>query len=1433
MTEKGIYKKSIWIKPILVFFAVIFTLLIASVVFIITQSEKIINRNLSDFILQKTDSIYTLNFKDIDIDFKNNTFTITDLKFKPQENLLTDTLKKYYNFESEALVISKFKFFKIIREKSFIAESVKIDKPTFSLSSGEKINMSFFSSQKINKGDSLVLGVINEIKIDTILITDALMQVDSIFKSKHKVPKVNIEIDNFKFGGIKLTDSPFPFDISDIALKIENLHDDLSDDLHEIDIEEISLSIIHSVIKAKNITLSPRANSTNKKDNRFTINVPEVKLKSPYVEKFYNSDTIPITSLILKNPDIKIHFGGIVKKGTPLNEINFYKMVEKNFKWVRIDTFSITNANLELFPNKSNKPDQVINDCTISFYDFLADADAYREKDRILSSSDLNILINKYLLYHSDRIHYLSINNINADTRINKVTTGYIAFKPFKSKMENKQNTLIDIKSNGLSFSGIDFRELYHNKRLPMKELLAFTPVAKIRLAQNGNVVKKTEDSSLFLQKLSDYLTGIYVNKAKIKGGKLNYGYSLENDKTGFFDTSFDFELDNLSLDSATFYRSDKIFFADGFKVSFSDISLQLADDFHNLFVDSVSLSSSGQSAEVFNMKVMPVYNIAAADSILREHNEIIEIYFPKIQLSGADLHNAFFKKELTINDFRIINPAINLKSYNISEGEGKSKVSYQTELYSLISDYLFKINIHNLRMENGSINMIREFKNQPPFEMSNLFSVRMINFQLDSLSSRNKEKLLFSDHIDLILKKQSFSLSDGVHKIDAQEIGIISTENRIYLTNAKVYPDMLSPNFKKIPIAVFANVPSIQLSGTNIIDLVNKGILPASSVKFINPEIKLLFQKDNLKNNSTSENTMTAIKGIDLITAEDVSFVNGSLELANYENFKSNKFAGTEIDLSLKKLKLENVNEKLKISYDDFFCNLTDLKLELNDKIHRLSIGKAGYQLNKKSLSVSNLKLSPVQAYKSDGKKDLYNIDLPEIMLTDFDLNDFIYDKKVKSSLLVLNNPMVEITEAKGKVSNEKFTPYKLDLYPKLKDVVEITDIKQIKLNNLSVNIKGDKPLTLKNMNIQTTGFIIDKNSDNSGKLLSSESFTFEISDVKERTKDGFYYYAFEKMNLNSKGNITFKGLSLTPAYPVKEFNKRKVYQDDYVTIDNADCSIRGVDIKRFFETEEIKLSYANINIGTIDIYRNNTYPLPPNFIMDLPQKDLREMKQKFITDSIDITCEKLIYKELTPPATTDLAVYFTDLQAKISNLNNTKKVYSVKPNSDIFIKGKLMGSADMYVDMDMDIASTDNRFKMFAECDYIPLSKLNYVIEPGLLISVKEGYNENLGLYFEAQEDSSEGNIKFAYKDLKISVLQQKEGQLVEDKFISFLANAIAVKADNPPPGKLLFPQKFKAKRDKTQSIVNYMWLNLFAGIKTTLGMKDKPEQPTVEQK
>jgi hypothetical protein len=109
---------------------------------------------------------------------------------------------------------------------------------------------------------------------------------------------------------------------------------------------------------------------------------------------------------------------------------------------------------------------------------------------------------------------------------------------------------------------------------------------------------------------------------------------------------------------------------------------------------------------------------------------------------------------------------------------------------------------------------------------------------------------------------------------------------------------------------------------------------------------------------------------------------------------------------------------------------------------------------------------------------------------------------------------------------------------------------------------------------------------------------------------------------------------------------------------------------------------------------------------------------------------------------------------------------------------------------------------------------------------LSIKEGFNNKLTTYIEANEDSSSGFMKFSYSGLKISVLNDKAGLMNEDKFISFLANTFAVKRDNPRQGKILTPVNVKAKHEKQRSFINYCWISVFSGIKNTFGLKEKEE-------
>jgi hypothetical protein len=165
--------------------------------------------------------------------------------------------------------------------------------------------------------------------------------------------------------------------------------------------------------------------------------------------------------------------------------------------------------------------------------------------------------------------------------------------------------------------------------------------------------------------------------------------------------------------------------------------------------------------------------------------------------------------------------------------------------------------------------------------------------------------------------------------------------------------------------------------------------------------------------------------------------------------------------------------------------------------------------------------------------------------------------------------------------------------------------------------------------------------------------------------------------------------------------------------------------------------------------------------------------------------------------------------------------------PYAHLNIDTKLMGEGKMRAKINLNTLSPENKFDLVAECGPMPMNLLNSVTEPSLKLSIKEGKNDNMTMYFEADEDSAKGQMSFAYSDLKITLLSEKDGTIKEEKFISFLLNSLAVKGDNPRPGKILVPVPTFTFRDKQRSFINYCWKSAFSGIKNTFGLKEEESQ------
>jgi hypothetical protein len=1416
-------KKSALKRFLKIALLVILALLVAGVVFTTLRYKPFLKEKIAKTIYHKTNKTYWFSASDIQPNLLKRSITIEKPLLEPATGHEADTTLRVNKLGAKTLSLSKISIFPLLFKGDFVAAKLSIDKPLIEIKTNEDAGFNQINFQPVKMGDSLKIPGLNKLFIDSVVISNARLNIDTLFKSGDKITSSKLVLTQLSAGGIKQTETPFPFDVNDISINIENLKENLPDNIHRIYAGEISLSLLHSKLSIRRFDLTPVKSNAITLDNQYTVSVPAIEIESENIEQLYQSDSLVIKSVRMDNPTIQIKFGNKVEKGTPLNEINFYPLLKDKFRWLAINHFVIHNADLKMTPPNAEKAEQHIENLFIKFFDFNLDSTSYKNPELILSAKDLNISMERFTLLHNDKIHRFVIEKLQADTRDQDVSTGQLAFEPVKRTGIPDDMTILEILCEGVSLRNVDFKAFYHKKILPMESLVIKAPDANINFHEKKIVKSRKRDFSIVLAKINDYLKGIYVDKTQIERGYLHYSYSSLDKTSGFFNTNFTFELDNLSLDNATFYKSDKIFFADHFKASFSNLGLQLADDFHRLLADSVYISSRNRNAEIIDFRISPIRTTGFSDSTTQiKQAGIYDVHFPTIRLIGADLHKAFFKKELYVAGIDIQSPYLNIETMSDKAKKSTSPDISKTDIYSLIEDYLYKIDIKSLRMNDGNLNFTQYRKGESPIEFSDFFDITMTGFSLDSVSNKRTNKILYSDDIDLVLKNQSFTLGDGVHRLSADEIAILTSSDKIYLNNARLYPDVLSAKFIKMPVAFSCNIPSVEITGADINGLINNGNLFTNTITITKPDIQLLLQKTNDSIKTKSQQNEEIHKGIESIWAKNIVIDKGYIDIANYEDGKSKTFASAWFDVKLENLKADIISNKPAVKYTNLFLGLENALYDLPDNVHQISVGNATYDLGKMRFSFSGLDISPRRGIATNKPLSYMNFYFPEGSLTGFDVRKLIDDKTLTAFTLTLDNPDIRIND-KTKKQGKKFDPYRLNLYDALQPTVDMIHINQIKLNNGNLSLGDENPLEAANVSVTANNFLINKFSDQKDKLFYCDAISFTMNYFRDRTKDSFYLYGVDKIFVTDKGDFKLSGISLTPAYPEAEFNRRKKYQDDCITINNADCTGEGLDIKQLITRGELAISVMKFNIDHVEIYRNNHYPIPENFVIEMPQKLLRDMKFKFGVDSINLACRKLSYRELEPHATEETKVHFTNIIANISNVTNLENKLKRDPVAKLAIDTKLMGFGAMTVKMDMNIADPRNLFDMKAECGKIPFYLLNGVTEPSLNLLLKDGYNSKMELYFEANNDSACGWMKFAYNDLMISILSENTGQKREQKFISFLANTLAVKRDNPTPGRIIKPVYFTVYPDRTKSIVNYCWLAAFEGIKKTLGMKD----------
>jgi len=174
-----------------------------------------------------------------------------------------------------------------------------------------------------------------------------------------------------------------------------------------------------------------------------------------------------------------------------------------------------------------------------------------------------------------------------------------------------------------------------------------------------------------------------------------------------------------------------------------------------------------------------------------------------------------------------------------------------------------------------------------------------------------------------------------------------------------------------------------------------------------------------------------------------------------------------------------------------------------------------------------------------------------------------------------------------------------------------------------------------------------------------------------------------------------------------------------------------------------------------------------------------------------------------------------------------NVKASNGVIPDFNLDGTATIQDSSQLKVSMKYLMNHPENKFTAKGNLSPFNMRILNPVLEPLALVSIRSGKVNRFQFEFTANQTSANGQLFFGYEDLKISVLEMKDGNTKEAKFTSFLANSLMLK-DKNPRGKEFLPEEIAFQRDQKRSVLNYWWKSVFSGIRNTLGIKEnKPEE------
>jgi hypothetical protein len=251
------------------------------------------------------------------------------------------------------------------------------------------------------------------------------------------------------------------------------------------------------------------------------------------------------------------------------------------------------------------------------------------------------------------------------------------------------------------------------------------------------------------------------------------------------------------------------------YKVSYEDIRVNLLS--RSASINNLTLTTD---STVYNQRLSHGDTTAVVGNVAMK----------RLEVNGISIARFLLRKELRIDQIILLEPDVKLSTQKSKKEDGEKPKSP----YLLIQKFAKSIEIENIRIQNGNLQIVNESETNTTSKITHL-TLDAYEFLLNEQSEKDSSKILFSNYIDLEVDSMQLPHKDPMYTLLIAGLEVSSKNSTIKIARFHLNPLHPKATFgKQIQLAkdrLDFSYDSIRVEGVNLRRLVEQGEILAKNV--------------------------------------------------------------------------------------------------------------------------------------------------------------------------------------------------------------------------------------------------------------------------------------------------------------------------------------------------------------------------------------------------------------------------------------------------------------------------------------------------------------------------------------------------------------------------------------------------------------------------